>query len=347
MAVNSWATRVTLGDAMKTVANGQYAGFVNVLTEENPLLKDLPFMPGNGILSHEGARIDALPTPEIVDIAEGWSSQSVQFDKYKAVISIFRMRLDIPRDILDLHPNRAQFRADLEDACGEGFGQGEINHLIYGTSVGAGNSEKFDGLGRYRTTPDATDPMSVTNGDFATFDAGGGTGANTMSFWMVQPGYRKVFLVGPANDAKNGMSMEDKGEVEVITNDAAYVAGTADKLTRYDLRTEFVHKVGLVLADERAVARIRNVATTRSSFTDDTIFEIVMQAREEVFKGAEPVFMYCNARARYILKAIASKKGNVEYDSQNPYNVPMLRIGDVFIRPCDALLKTETGVAAA
>jgi hypothetical protein len=347
MAVNSWATRVTFGDAMKTVANGQYTGFVNVLTEENPMLKDIPVMPGNGILSHEGARIDALPTPEIVDIADGWASQSVQFDKYKAVISIFRMRLDIPVDVLKLHPNRGQFRADLEDACGEGFGQGVTNHLIYGTSVGAGNSKKFDGLGTWRTTPDATDPISVTNGDVFTFDAGGGTGANTMSFWLLQPGYRKLFLVTPANDPKNGLDKMDKGEVEVITNDAAYVAGTADKKTRYDVRTEFEQKLGLVVADERAVARIRNIATTRSSFTDDSIFELVLQAQTEVFKGQEPIFMYVNARAEYILQAIASKKGNVQFDKENPYNIPMLRIGRVFIRRCDALTKTETGIAAA
>jgi hypothetical protein len=347
MAVNSWATRITLGDAMKTVANGQYTGFVNVLTEENPMLKDLPYMPGNGILSHEGARIDALPTPEIVDIADGWSSQSVQFDKYKAVISIFRMRLDIPEDILSLHMNRVGFRADLEDACGEGFGQGEINHLIYGTTVGAGNSKKFEGLGRYRTTPDATDPLSVTNGDFATFDGGGGTGANTMSFWMVQPSYRKVFLVGPANDAKSGMERTDIGRVEVITNDAEYVAGTADKKTRYDLRTEFVHKVGLVLADERALARIRNVPTSRSSFTDDSLIELIMQARTEVFKGSDPIFAYINSRAEYILWAISNKKGNVLFDKNNPYGTPMLRVNDVYFRRCDALLKTETGVAAA
>jgi hypothetical protein len=310
------------------------------------MLRDLAVVTGNGILSHEGARVSSLPTPDIVDVADGWESKTVEFDKFKEVISIFRMRLDIPRDVLDLHPNKGKFRADMEDACAEGFGQGAINHFIYGTSVGAGASRKFDGLGTWRVTPDATDPLTVTNGDFATFDGGGGTGSDTMSFWLLQPGYRKVYLVTPAND-NSGFTREDKGEVEKITNDAAYVAGTADKKTRYDLRTEFVQKFGLVIEDERSVARIRNVATTRSSFTDDTIFELVMQARTEVFKGSEPVFMYVNARADYILQVIASKKGNVQYDRNNPYNVPMNRIGDVFIRRCDALLKTETGIAAA
>jgi hypothetical protein len=345
MATHDWGGRPSLGDAMKTIANGRYTGFANVLIEQNPMLRDLPVVTGNGILSHEGARVSSLPTPDIVDVAEGWESKTVEFDKFKEVISIFRMRLDVPRDILDLHPDKATFRANMEDACAEGFGQGVINHLIYGTSVGAGASNKFDGLGTWRTTPDATDPLSVTNGDYATFD-GGGSGSGTMSFWLLQPGYRKVYLVTPAND-NSGFQQEDKGEVEKITNDAAYVAGTADKKTRYDVRTEFVQKLGLVIEDERAVARIRNVETTRSSFTDDSIFELVMQAETEVFRGAEPVFMYVNARAEFILKAIASHKGNVQYDKNNPYNVPMLRIGNIFIRRCDALLKTETAVSAA
>lgn len=348
MAVNSWGSRITFADAMKTVMNGQYMGFVNTLVESNPIMQDIPVMPGNGILSHEGARLDALPTPEILDIAEGWSSQSVTFDKYKAVISLFKMRLDIPEDILKLQPNRARFRADLEDACGEGFGQGVVNHVIYGTSVGAGNSKKFDGLGTYRVTPDATDPISVANGDYATFDAGGGTGSDTTSIWLIQPGYRKVFFVTPANDSRNGMDRQDIGRVEAWTNQVAVIANSSvTRETRYDIRTEFEQKLGLVIADERALARIRNVPTTRASFTSDLIFELIMQAREEVFKGPEPVFAYMNGRLRWILKTLNVNKQNVILDKNNPYDILMNRIGDVYIRPCDALLKTETGVAAA
>jgi hypothetical protein len=348
MAVNSWGSRITFADAMKTVMNGQYMGFVNTLVESNPIMQDIPVMPGNGILSHEGARLDALPTPEILDIAEGWSSQSVTFDKYKAVISLFKMRLDIPEDILKLQPNRARFRADLEDACGEGFGQGVVNHVIYGTSVGAGNSKKFDGLGTYRVTPDATDPISVTNGDYATFDAGGGTGSDTTSIWLIQPGYRKVFFVTPANDSRNGMDRQDIGRVEAWTNQVAVIANSSvTRETRYDIRTEFEQKLGLVIADERALARIRNVPTTQASFTSDLIFELIMQAREEVFKGPEPVFAYMNGRLRWILKTLNVNKQNVILDKNNPYDILMNRIGDVYIRPCDALLKTETGVAAA
>jgi hypothetical protein len=348
MAVNSWGSRITFADAMKTVMNGQYMGFVNTLVESNPIMQDIPVMPGNGILSHEGARLDALPTPEILDIAEGWSSQSVTFDKYKAVISLFKMRLDIPEDILKLQPNRARFRADLEDACGEGFGQGVVNHVIYGTSVGAGNSKKFDGLGTYRVTPDATDPISVTNGDYATFDAGGGTGSDTTSIWLIQPGYRKVFFVTPANDSRNGMDRQDIGRVEAWTNQVAVIADSSvTRKTRYDIRTEFEQKLGLVIADERALARIRNVPTTQASFTSDLIFELIMQAREEVFKGPEPVFAYMNGRLRWILKTLNVNKQNVILDKNNPYDILMNRIGDVYIRPCDALLKTETGVAAA
>lgn len=345
MAVNSWSQRITFADAMKTVNNGQYTGFVNTLEESNPIFKDIPVMPGNGIMSHEGARLDALPTPEILDIAEGWASQSVTFDKYKAVISLFRMRLDIPVDILKLHPNRAQFRADMEDACGEGFGQGVTNHIIYGTSAGAGNSKKFDGLGTYRATPDATSAIYNTNGDYATFDLGG-TG-NTTSLWLIQPGYRKVFCVTPANDPKHGMEMMDKGEVEVWTNQEEVIAdSTVQRKTRYDLRTEMEQKLGLVIADERAVARLINVPTSRASFTDDTIFEAIMEARMRVFKGPEPVFCYLNNTMMWILTVINAGRQNVVLDRNNPYNLDVQRVNDVYLRPCDALLDTETPVTA-
>ena len=51
MATNSWATRITMADAMKTVQNGRYESFVNTLVESNPIMNDIPIVPGNGILS--------------------------------------------------------------------------------------------------------------------------------------------------------------------------------------------------------------------------------------------------------------------------------------------------------
>ena len=144
------------------------------------------------------------------------------------------------------------------------------------------------------------------------------------------------------------MDRQDIGRVEAWTNQVAVIADSSvTRKTRYDIRTEFEQKLGLVIADERAVARIRNVPTTRASFTSDLIFELIMQAREEVFKGPEPVFAYMNGRLRWILKTLNVNKQNVILDKNNPYDILMNRIGDVYIRPCDALLKTETGVAAA
>lgn len=348
-STNSWANRVTLGDAMKTIHNGQYTGFANVLTEQNDVIQDLPVITGNGLLSHEGARLATLPTADFVDIAAGWTAKSLQWDKFKAVIAILRMRLAIPEDILDLQPSRAKFRADLEDACGEGFGQSLANHLFYGTTAAAGGGKKFDGLGTWRVTPDATDPISVTNGDYATFDAGGGTGANTSSIWLCQPGYRKMYLITPANDPDHGFRREDAGRFEFIENEAAWIASptTVSKKTGYEVRTEFWQKVGLVIEDERCLARIRNVPTSRSSYADDSIFDLITRAREEVFNGSEPVFAYMNRRIRWILKSLVRKTPNIILDSENPYRIPLPRIDDITIRRCDAILNTETGVAAA
>ena len=95
MAESSWDTRVTLADMAKTVRDSKYTGFVNVLTERNDMLNDMPFLPANGILSHQYTRLSSLQTPQIINIGDGWQSQVIQWDTSTAVILTMKDRLDI------------------------------------------------------------------------------------------------------------------------------------------------------------------------------------------------------------------------------------------------------------
>lgn len=329
-------TRYNIIDMLKLVKDNRFISFAEVLTEKNPLLYDFPTLPANGILSNEGSRETSLPTPQIIKIGAGHSASTVRWDNYKEEISLFVDRVVIPKHTLDIQPDKAAFRAKVEDRHAEGFGQGVCNHVIYGTSVAS--PEKFDGLDVRYSVPDATDPTdpSSSSADFAVFDAGG-TGSDTMSMWLIQPALDKIHFITPANNPNMGLSTVDGGLV--------YATDAISGLERQEHRTELEWWVGLNIVDIRSCARIRNIESAVANL-DASVLQLVFQAEEETFKGSEQIFLYCPKRMMTFFHIMAEAKMNVIYDRNNIYDIPLYRIGKILIRPLDALTITETAVDA-
>jgi len=337
MAELSLDSRYNLVNSLKLVnPKGALVSFAETLTESNPLLYDLPIITSNGVTTHEDARETSLPTPQIIKVGDGHDASVAQWDNFKETISLFVDRCDVPKHVLDLMPDKASYLTKIENAHFRGFGQGVVNHILYGTSVAT--PTKFDGLGVRYNTPDATDPTnpSSASADAFVFDAGGGTGANTCSIWMLQPSADKLFGITPANDPQMGIKVEDVGY--------EYVTAENGKQRR-DKRKEFEWKLGLCVKDMRACARIRNIASAITS-VDSGLISLIYEARNEVFRGPEPVIMYVPRRIMTHLQIMAEAKQNVIYDKNNIYDVSMYRIGDMMIRQQDAQLLTETGIAA-
>jgi len=328
-------TRYNLIDNLKLVQDGKYNPWAKTLTEHNPFLFDLAMVPANGILSNEGSRETSLPTPQIVKVGDGHDSSTVRWDKYRNDISIFKDRASIPLDTYNLQPSKGAFRANVEDRHMEGMGQGVTNHFIYGTSVAS--PEKFDGLDVRYNVPDATDPTDPesSSSDAFVFDAGG-TGDDTMSVWLIQHGIDKIRGITPSSDPMMGIRKTDSGLV--------YANAENDK-DRQELRTEFEWKIGLDIVDLRSVARIRNIETAIANL-DANFMQLIFQAEQEVFRGGGQIFAYVPKRMMTFLKIMAEAKQNVVYDSNNIYGIPLYRIGEILIRKMDALLLTETSVAA-
>lgn len=335
-------TRYNLIDNLKLVQNGQFVPWAETLTENNPFLFDLAINPANGILSDQGSRETSLPTPQIINVGAGHISSTVRWDNFTENISIFVDRADIPKHVMDLQPDKAAFRSKVEDRHMEGFGQGVTNHMFYGTSVAT--PEKFDGLDVRYNVPDATDPTdpSSSSADAFVFDMGG-TGNDTMSIWLIQHGLDKIKGITPISDPMMGIEKVDSGLVYEDTN-AAYTAVDA-RASRQTWRTEFEWKIGLSVVDMRAVARIRNIESGIDDL-DAGFLNLIFQAENEVFKGAEQIFAYIPKRMLTFLQIMAEAKQNVVYDTNNIYGIPLFRIGKILLRPMDALKIDETAVAA-
>ncbi|HCX88614.1 MAG TPA: hypothetical protein DG761_11370, partial [Gammaproteobacteria bacterium] len=157
---------------------------------------------------------------------------------------------------------------------------------------------------------------------------------------LVQHGFKAFHGITPINDTNMGLKRRDAG--------IQYVTDAVTSKEREDLRVEFEQNLGISVETARSVARIRNVPTTIASIaTWHTVISKIIQARHEVFKGSNPVWMYLNPRSRYLLGESAREKQNIVFDKNNPWDVLMDRFMDMPMRKMDALLNTETGVAAA
>ncbi len=328
-------TRYNLIDNLKLVQDGKFNPWAEVLTENNPLVMDMALLPANGILSNQGTRETSLPTPQIIKVGDGHDSSTVRWDNFTENISIFKDRAAIPEDTYDLQPQKEAFRAKVEDRHMEGMGQGVTNHFIYGTSVAT--PEKFDGLDVRYSVPDATDPTnpSSSSADYAVFDAGG-TGADTMSVFLIQHGIDKIHGITPINDPMMGIKKTDEGKV---------YANAENSKERLEYRTEFQWKIGLNIVDIRSVARVRNIESAVANL-DASFIQLIFQAEEEIFRGSEQIFAYCPKRMMTFFKIMAEAKQNVTYDTNNIYGIPLYRIGAILLRPMDAMSITETAVAA-
>jgi len=334
MAELGMDTRYHLHQLGKLTKNNKVINMGKVLSEDNPILKDMPIVPSNEILSYTGVRESSLPTPQIIEIGDGWDASKAEWDSFSEVISMFKDRIDIPRDALRIQPNYAQLRAIIRDRHIEGFGQGVANHFYYGTSTAT--PEKFDGLDIRYKTPDATNPINPSSaGQYGVYDMAG-TDSDTSSIWLIQWAVDKICGICPVNDVHMGLRYEDKGLV--------YVTAENGK-EREDYRAELEWDLGIKVDDYRAVARIRNIESALSAIDAD-LWKKIIEARNN-FKGKEPVWLYCNGKIFTHLDILTADKQNVHYSDKNPYGTPMLMFRDMPIRKCDALLETETAVAAA
>ena len=328
-------TRYNLIDCLKNVQNNKFVPWAETLTVNSPFLFDLQMETASGILSNEGSREVSLPTPQIIKVGDGHDSSTMRWDNFTENISIFKDRVNVPKDVYDLKPDKIAYRAKIVSRHMAGFGQGVTNHFFYGTSVAT--PEKFDGLDVRYSVPDATDPTnpSSASADPFVFDMEG-TGGNTMSIWLIQQEMDKFSGIAPINDPQMGIDKRDTG---------LNYATAENSKEREEYRTELSWKIGLNIADQRSVARIRNIPSGIDDL-DSTFLQKIFQAKNEVFKGSGQIFAYVPKRMLTFLEIMAESKQNVMYDTNNIYGIPLYRIGEIILRPEDALSITETAVAA-
>lgn len=292
-------TLKTLVDWAKEIdPDGSPAAVAELLSQDNSLIDEMMFKPGN------------LPTGERVTVRTGlptvyWRQMNAGVPNSKATSAQIdeqcaqaTARSQIDATIAKLNGNSPQFRLGESRAFIEAMGQEVAQTMFYGSTA---NPEEFVGLAnRYSST-------SAGNGENILL--AGGAGSDNTSVWLLGLGENAIYGIFPKGSTA-GLNHEDLGLQDAF--DAS----------NYRFRAYmdyFEWNVGLVVKDWRYGVRIANIdvsdlaGLSGSQETTDSTFLPKLMARAvdrlPSMANIKPVFCM-NRSAASLLRVAAMEKSS-------------------------------------
>lgn len=326
MATND-ATRLTLLDVVKrTNPDASVAQIVELLSQQNEILDDIPWIEGNLMTGNQTTARTELPDVWFRRLnygVPGSKSTTAQLVDSCAIIEGFS---EIDEEVLALNGHNARYRETEDNAFIEAMNNKLSTSLIYGNALT--DPEQFNGFG-----PRYDDPADTALADFL-IDAGG-SGSDNTSIWLVGWSPDKVAGIYPKG-AMGGLKVEDLGR------DVA-VDSSGNKMMVW--RSHFLWKCGLMVRDYRYVVRIHSIDVSDLTYNGATgarLQDLMVQALERIqsLTGVTPVF-YCNRRIRSTLRRQLLQVANAHLSWEELAGRRTLMFGEVPIRLNDAILNTE------
>ena len=323
LTLNDWAKRLD--------PDGQVAAVVELLSQTNEILTDMPFMEGNLPTGHRLSVRTGLPTVAWRLLNQGISpgkSTTAQIDEQCGMLEAWS---EVDKDLAELNGNTPEFRLSEAKAFIEAMNQEMASTLFYGNSGLA--PEEITGLAPRYSDPTATNGVNV-------IDAGG-SGSDNTSIWLCVWGEQSIFGIFPKG-SKAGITHEDLGLVTVETT--AGVAGS--RMRAYQDHWQW--KCGIALKDWRYVVRAGSIDVSnlvaKSSAADLIDTMIKMTYRPPMLTMGRPVF-YMNRTVAQMLDI--QRRDDVAAAGMTYTDVDGKRtmsFRGIPIRICDAITNSETAV---
>jgi hypothetical protein len=320
MATLTAQSQLTLLElAKRTDPTGNLAVIAEVLARDNEILQDAPWLEANDVFSHKVTQRFKLPTGSWRKLNAGVANEASATREVRETLGMLETYSEVDKDLADAAPNPKQFRSQEAAAFLEGLSQTLASTIIYGNA--AVDTEKFTGLAP-RMDALATNVLGCS-----------GTGADLSSLYIVQWGETRVHLVYPRGSKNLGVKHTDLGEV------------TLEDASGYNFqgyRDHFQVKCGLVVRDERCIARVCNIETSGTSniLDDDKIVQVL---NKMPMRGSGAV-IYANATILSQLDVLAKDKTNVQYGPADAFGRPVMYFRGIPVRKVDAILDTESAL---
>ena len=332
----------TISEVTKQLnASGDVQDTVELLSETNEILDDMPFLEANESTSHLHTIDNSLPSGTWRKLNYGIRPKKGSTAQVKDSIGILEQRSEVDLVLARMAKDQAKYRMKEDRRILEGLNQQLADTLFYGdTTV---HPERYLGLEpRYDSLGNPSDkPTANTLGMNHVISCGGSTSSKQASVWLIGWGESSVFGIFPKNSPSGGIERQDLGEIDCRDEDGGVFRGLS---THYRIST------GLAVADWRYIVRICNVEV--SALIDeaaiDALVDNMIDATNAIpnLRMCRPCF-YMNRAVKSRFQKAMFRKSNMAITLDEVYGVQnQLNISGIPLKQCDALLTTESVVSA-
>lgn len=327
-------TVVTLTDWAKRVdPDGKgVAQVVELLSQENEILQDIPFMEGNLPTGHRTTVRTGLPDVYYRLLNAGVPSSKSTTAQVDEACGMLEGYSKVDKDLAMLNGFTAAFRLSEDRPFLEAMSQKFASKLFYGNT--ATDPEEFLGFAPRFNDIGGGAPANADN-----IISASGSADNT-SIWLIGWGEKSCHGIYPKG-SQAGLMMKDLGE-----DTASDGSGGEYQI----LRTHFQWKHGLVVKDWRYVVRIANIDTTdltKDAGSGADLIDLMTQAEERLHSamGVRPIW-YANRTIRsFLRRQIVNKVKNSTLRYEDVAGRKVMMFGDYPFHLCDSITNSEATVA--
>ena len=327
-------------------ARAVFVEAARVLDRMCPLIRYLPMVPSNQILSNIAVRTDSLPVPGTRRFNTGVQPTAAKNTQISDVMALFEAYSEVDKELYRIQNNPDMWRMDQDLNHVEGFKQLMEALLFYGNL--SQDPGSFNGLStRFNNLE------SYPNGDMSWVPNvwnGGQTSGACTSAWFLELGPQKVYGIYPPN-TPGGFNIENLGEQ---TKEFAATTGGGPSLNylMQVLRTHLTWRMGLQVNDERCAQRIANINPTGFSGPNGFDENYFIEAKNQLPGGGEApgtvLLMNRQLKTQVDIRAVSQKLNAYTYFSANEVDVfgrSVTKFQNIPILMAEKLLNTETVVS--
>lgn len=328
-----------------TDANAKWIWAARILDRMCPMMRIMPMIESNNILSNVATRTDYLPTPSNRRFNEGVSPTVAKNIPLTDPIALLEDYSEVDVEQCRVQNDPAAWRMDQDRNHIEGFKQQLENAIWYGSL--ASNVGGFNGLAtRFNNLE------SYPNGDTSwqpnVWSGGSSVASSVTSIWAIEFGKEKVYGIYPKNMTA-GLMVEDLGQTTKEIATSSNGGPTLNKLYQV-WRTHFHWYFGLQVADERCVQRYANINPTplsSNNFDENVLIEALRYLPGMGEAPGTVIIMNRAMKVQVDIRAV-SQKINAYYTQDaggNVWGKPVTYFQGVPIIVSEKILGTETVVS--
>jgi hypothetical protein len=335
MTLAEWAKRPGMNPGLDRI--------IEALSSKNTALSYLLMKEANRGFNNLTNRRTHEPSGEERAINKGVPASSSRTTIVTETSCLIEDWSEIDEILVDSSDNPKQARFDEDVAHLHGLRRKFSTRFFYGDP--ATDALQIRGLATRRPTLD--DETNV----YDNAEGAASVTANKTSAYIVQMGEDKFHGFYPKN-LPNGNAM-GLG-ISMIPNPKAetkeeYDATIGKNRLRKVYRTQFKLQFGLAERDVRALKRVCNISCTNIDGVDDFLLNVnvLRKAIMDLEDGGSGAVIFGNKHVFYHLAQLADQKGNVWWDKENPFGVPILKFFGLPVIKDDEIKSDEATVVEA